>query len=186
VVAKNAEVDALGRPVTWLTADINPGSDAENRTLKEYYEQQLMGNAIAYMQAADGRDTDGSRGRRANFITNYRFTEGSLKGLSFGGAVRWRPPPTIGYGLKTNAQGVELLDVTKVYKGRSEMPVDLTVGYRGRTRFLNGIGYTLQLNIRNALNQDSPVPITAFTNGEVARIATVEPRLFVLTCGFDL
>ncbi len=185
VVAKNGEVDAAGRPATWLTADINPTSDTENRTLKQFYDEQAVGNAIAYMQAADGRVTDGARGQRANLITSYRFTEGKLRGLTIGGAVRWRPPPTIGYGLKVNAVGTTLLDVSKPYEGKTELPVDLNFGYRGRARFLGGVGYNLQLNIRNALNQDDPIPFSAYTDGQVARIATVEPRLFILSCGFE-
>lgn len=186
VVARNGEIDAAGRPVSWLTADIAPGNDSENRTLKQFYEQQIVGNVIAYMQAADGRATDGARGKRANLISNFRFTEGGLKGLSLGGAVRWRPPPTIGYGLKVNDAGATLLDISKPYRGKTEMPVDLSLGYRGRTSFLRGFGYIIQLNIRNALNQDDPIPFTAFSNGEIARIATVEPRLFILSVGFDL
>jgi hypothetical protein len=185
VVARNGEVDAAGRPATWSTADSNPTSATENRPLKQYYEEQAVGTAIAFMQASEGRATDGARGRRANLITSYRFTAGKLKGFSVGGAMRWRPPPTIGYGLKVNATGTTLLDVSKPYEGKSEMPVDLTFGYRGRTQFLHGFGYNLQLNIRNALNQDRPIPITAYTNGVVSRLASVEPRLFILSCGFD-
>lgn len=185
VVAKNGEIDAAGRPVTWATADMDPTSDTENRTLQQFYDQQVVGTALAFMQAADGRDTDGARGKRANLVTNYRLTEGRLRGCAIGGAVRWRPPPTIGYPTRINQFGTKVLDVSRPYRGKQELPVDANLGYRGRLRHFGGIGYNVQLNIRNVLDESRPIPVTAFSNGEIARLATVEPRLFILTCGFE-
>jgi hypothetical protein len=43
----------------------------------------------------------------------------------------------------------------------------------------------VQLNIRNVLNEDDTVPVTVTTTGQVVRIATVEPRVFVGTFGVD-
>jgi len=52
-------------------------------------------------------------------------------------------------------------------------------------RYFGGIGYNVQLNVRNLLDKNDPIPVTSFTNGAVARFATVEPRLIILSCGFD-
>jgi len=185
VVAKNGEVDASGRPVTWATADIDAASTTENRTLKQYYEERVVGTGLALIQASEGRVSDGLRGKRANLIANYRFTAGRLRGLSLGAAVRWRPAPVIGYPVTTNAFGTKMLDVQRAFYGKEEFPLDLSAGYRGRMKHFGGVGYNVQLNLRNALDRSDPIPVSAYTNGQVYRYATVEPRLIIVSCGFD-
>jgi hypothetical protein len=46
-------------------------------------------------------------------------------------------------------------------------------------------GYRLQLNIRNVLDESDPIPVMRTTLGQVVRIATVEPRVIVMTFGVD-
>src|SRR4030095_10916893 len=70
VVAKNGEVDAQGRPVTWTNAPYNP-SQPNGQTLAQYYQANVVGRSYAFISAADGRSTDTARNGRANFITNY-------------------------------------------------------------------------------------------------------------------
>lgn len=164
---------------------MNTASATENRTLKQYYEEQVVGTGLALIQASEGRVSDGLRGKRANLITNYRFTAGRLRGLTVGAALRWRPAPVTGYPVTTNSFGTKMLDVQRAYYGREEFPVDLSAGYRGRLKHFAGVGYNVQLNIRNALDQSDPIPVSAYTDGSVYRYATVEPRLFIVSCGFD-
>jgi hypothetical protein len=35
--------------------------------------------------------------------------------------------------------------------------------------------------VRNVLNDDNPIPVQTWTTGEVVKLATVEPRVFVFT-----
>jgi hypothetical protein len=180
VVARNGEVDAQGRPVTWTTAPYNV-SQPTGQTLAQYYQANVVGRSYAFMAAADGRSTDTARNARANFITNYTFSGERLKGFNVGGAARWRARPTIGYGITTNSAGTTLLDLDKAYKGEEEFYVDAILGYRGRLKAWGGVNYRLQLNIRNLLNDDDPTPIQTWTTGEVVKLATVEPRVIVFT-----
>jgi outer membrane receptor protein involved in Fe transport len=143
-----------------------------------------VGRALAYMAAADGKSTDTARSGRANLITNYSFTRERLKGLNIGGAFRWRAAPTIGYGIK-DTPGGSVLDLDTAYKGKEEMYVDALVGYRGRFEAFGGMNYRLQLNVRNLLNEDDPVPVGAFVTGGIAKIATVEPRVIVVSFGVN-
>jgi outer membrane receptor protein involved in Fe transport len=136
------------------------------------------------MAAADGKSTDTARTARANLITNYSFTRERLKGFNIGGAVRWRAAPTIGYGVTLTPDG-SVLDLDTVYKGKEELYFDALLGYRGRLEKFGGFNYRLQLNIRNLLDEDDPVPVGAFVTGEIAKIATVEPRVIVLTFAVD-
>jgi outer membrane receptor protein involved in Fe transport len=180
LVAKNGEVDAGGRPVTWQTAPYSATAPT-GQTLQQYYNSSLVGRALAFMSAADGRSTDTARAGRANLITNYSFTSERLKGFNIGGAVRWRAEPTIGYGITTNAAGAVLLDIGQPYKGEPELYFDAIVGYRGKMTAFGGFNYRLQLNVRNLLDEDDVVPVTALTTGAIAKVATVEPRVIVVT-----
>lgn len=188
VVAKNGEVDSAGRPVTWNTAplSVNPTTgEPSAQTLAQYYQSVLVGQKIAFVRAVDGRDNPVVHGYRANAIVNYRFIEGRLKGFNVGGAFRYREAPVIGYGARTNSDGARLLDLDTAYKGEADRFVDFMAGYRGRLKAFGGVTYRLQLNIRNLLNRNDPIPIAALTTGAVYRVATVDSRLTSITFGVD-
>ena len=184
VIAKNGERDASGQPVTWRTAPYNVNQPA-GQTIEQYYTNTLIGQAFAFMKAADGRATSTARGSRANAIANYRFSEGWLKGVNVGGAFRWRSAPTVGYGVKTSAGGATVLDLDRTYKGKAEKYIDFLAGYRGKLRAFGGYNYRVQLNIRNLLNEHDPVPAGALTTGVISRLATIDRRVFVATFGVD-
>jgi hypothetical protein len=183
LVAKNGEVDAQGNPVTWATAPFN-AANPNGQTLQQFY-QNTLGASLAFIRAVDGRVTDSARPARANLITNYRISEGKFRGLNFGGAARWRAAPTVGYGVTTGPNGASELDLSKKYRGEEELYFDALVGYRGRIKAFGNVGYRVQLNVRNVLNEDDPVPIMRTTQGQIVRIATVEPRVIVGTFGVD-
>ena len=184
VVAKNGERDAAGQPATWKTAPFSATAPT-GQTLEQYYTNALVGQALAFMTAADGRATATARGGRANAIVNYRFNEGRLKGVNVGGAYRWRSAPTIGYGTKTNATGTALLDLGKAYQGKAEGYLDLLAAYRGKLKAFGHLNYRVQLNVRNALNENDPIPVGALTTGAIARLATVDSRVTQLTFAVD-
>jgi hypothetical protein len=184
VVAKNGEKDAAGNPVTWTTAPYNP-SQPGGETLAQHYQANVVGRSYAFISAADGRSTDTARSARWNFITNYSFTGEHLKGFNIGGAARWRAKPVIGYGTSVSSSGAVILDLDKAYKGKEELYLDGIAGYRGKMKYFGGFNYRLQLNIRNLLDDHKPLPIQTWTTGEVVKLATVEPRLYVVTFAVD-
>lgn len=184
VVAKNGEVDSAGRPVTWNTAPFDANQPI-GQTLAQYYESQLVGQAIAFIKAVDGRSNPNVRSARANLIANYRFNEGRLKGLSIGGAFRYRGAPIIGYGVTTSATGTRILDLDTTYTGKAERFVDFMAGHGGKLKVFGGMNYRLQLNIRNLFNENDPVPVNALTTGAISRIATVDSRLTAITFAVD-
>jgi hypothetical protein len=182
LVAKNGEVDAAGRPVTWETAPFN-AANPNGQTLEQFYTNSL-GASLAFIRAVDGRVTDSARPARANLITNYRVSEGRFRGLNFGGAARWRAAPTVGYGV-TSVNGTSELDLDQRYRGKEELYFDALIGYRGRMKAFGNFSYRLQLNVRNVLDEDDPITVMRTTVGQVVRIATVEPRVIVATFGVD-
>ena len=82
-----------------------------------------------------------------------------LKGFNLGGAARWRAKPTIGYGVSTSSSGATVLDLDNAYKGKEEFYVDAILGYRGKLKAFGGFNYRLQVNVRNVLDDDSPIPV---------------------------
>lgn len=184
VVAKNGEVDSAGRPVTWNTAPSNV-NQPDGSTLAQYYQNTVVGRALAYISAVEGRANPGAREGRVNLITNYRFSEGRLRGFNVGGALRYRKAPVIGYGLKTSAGGETVLDLNTKYKGKDERYVDFMAGYRGRLKAFGGMNWRLQLNLRNLLNDHDPVPFEALSTGYINKIVTVDRRLTAITFGVD-
>lgn len=184
VVATNGEVDAAGQPASWNTAPFN-ASQPTGQTLQQYYQSALVGQALAFISAVDGRANPSVRDYRFNTIVNYRFHEGRLKGFNIGGALRYRSAPTLGYGVTRNAVGTTLLDIQNVFKGEPERFVDFMAGYRGRMKAFGGFNYRLQLNVRNLLNENDAVPMGALTTGAVFRLATVDSRVTSITFGVD-
>jgi outer membrane receptor protein involved in Fe transport len=184
VVAKNGEIDSTGKPVTWNTA---PYDDAQptGQTLAAYYQSQVVGNALAFMEAVDGRSNPSIRALRLNGIVKYQFTEGRLKGFNIGAALRYRGAPVIGYGVKASESGTTVLDLDTTYKGPTEYYFDSFAGYKGKANFFGGFDYRIQLNIRNLLDKTDTIPIYALTTGAVSQIITVEPRLVTVTFGVD-
>ena len=80
---------------------------------------------------------------------------------------------------------IAYLPMVKAYKGEEELYFDALVGYRGRFNAFGGLNYRLQLNVRNLLNEDDPVPVAAFVSGGIAKLATVEPRVIVVSFGVN-
>ena len=74
-----------------------------------------------------------------------------------------------------------ILDLDKAYKGKEEFYFDGILGYRSKLKAFGGLNYRLQLNVRNLLDEHKPIPIQTWTTGEVVKLATVEPRLYVFT-----
>ncbi len=184
LVATNGEVDAAGRPVTWRTAPVS-ANNPTGQTIEQYYNQVLVGQTFAFIKAVEGRSTENATPARANVITNYRFSEGRLKGLGFGGAARWRDAQIIGYALSTDAAGNSNLDVNKPLPGREELYFDGFASYRGRMKVLGNFNYRVQLNVRNVLDKDDPLPVKKYTTGQTVLLGTIEPRVTTLTFAVD-
>jgi len=184
LVATNGEVDVADRAVTWRTAPLSVNNPT-GQTLEHYHNQVLVGQTFAFIKAVEGRSTENATPARANVIANYRFGEGRLKGLSLGGAARWRDAQIIGYALSTDAAGNSNLDVNKPHRGREELYFDGFASYRGRMKAFGNFNYRLQLNVRNVLDKDDPLPGRAYTTGQTVVFGTIEPRVTTLTFAVD-
>lgn len=179
-----SDVNGDGRIGTWTWSTAPMTIDA-TRTTKQYFDEVIV-PSLAYIQAIDGRNSFYARGLRANFIGQYRISEGRLKGLFTSAALRFRGPPTTGFGVKTLPDGTLAYNLDQTFKGENELITDLGLGYRGRLKAFSGLRYRAQLNVRNALGSDDLIPVKALTTGREVRFASVEPRTFVFTFAFEL
>ena len=169
---------------TWSTAPFD-GINPSAKTFDRYYAEDV-GNSVAFIQAVDGRGRSQGRDLRWNFIADYKFTEGRLRGLGANLAFRYRAAPNLGYGLKTLANGSVGFDLDKKLKGKDEFYTDLGLNYRGTAKYFGGVKYRVQLNVRNLLEPYKIVPSRVLSTGRYIAWARVEPRLYVFTVGFDL
>jgi hypothetical protein len=169
---------------TWATAPFD-GTNPASKSFERYYAEDI-GNSLAFIRAVDGRDRSQGRDLRWNFIADYKFTEGRLRGLGANLAFRYRAAPNLGYGLKKLPNGTSAFDLDQKLEGKDEFKTDLGLNYRGTAKYFGGVKYRVQLNVRNVLEPDKIVPTRVLSTGRYIAWARVEPRLYVFTVGFDL
>ncbi|MEO6002944.1 MAG: TonB-dependent receptor plug domain-containing protein [Opitutus sp.] len=112
---------------------------------------------------------------RYNFITNYRFDHGFVKGVGVGAGYRWQDKVVIGYPTIPNPTNPALasFDLSKPYYGPAEDALDLWLGYeRKLTRKIN---WRIQLNVYNVGKNDKLIPISVQPDGKTWAAARVSP-----------
>lgn len=176
--------DGTARRWTWETAPLGDGS---GKTLAESWEYDVIKgkNGRDVIQSLEGENDPFIRTLRFNLNAMYRFTEGSLKGLRVGGALRWREAPFLSHGEKA-VNGQPALDVDERHYGDTEWFLDLTAGYTLRPAWLGDRATTIELNVRNALDRDAPVPYLADVNGDPLRMRWVEGVRVILSFKCEL
>ena len=150
--------------------------------------QQVNDRLLDYfaIKGNEGKPNPEQREWRFNFITNYQFREGLMKGWSIGGAARWEDEFAGGYPILTDPDtGLIRPDVANPYFGKSKLSFDLNFGHR--RKIWKDIDWRMQVNIRNIQNLDnSDVEATRFQpDGTVARARYSAPSQFWLTNTFS-
>ncbi len=121
------------------------------------------------MKLQEGTQSDEIREWRFNFITNYSFSTGFMKGVGIGAAYRWQDKVVIGYPMTADGG----YDLSKPYYGPSEDGVDTWISYE---RKLNAkINWKIQFNVRNLLASDSLIPTAVQPDGYTWATVRVAP-----------
>ncbi len=112
---------------------------------------------------------------RYNFISNYSFTRGLLRGAGVGAGYRWQDKVVIGYPVVPNATNPALasFDLTKPYYGPSEDALDLWVSYE--RKLTKKINWRIQLNVYNVGKKDKLIPISVEPDGHTWAAARIAP-----------
>ena len=133
--------------------------------------------------AATGQAVNELRKWRFNFVTNYTFTNGFLKNVNVGGAVRWQDKAAIGYYPKYNPEAaIWVTDVTKPIYAPSETNYDLWIGYERKLR--KGIIWQVQLNAYDVFASSDLIPIAANPDGTTAQVRIPSRTTVALTNTF--
>jgi iron complex outermembrane recepter protein len=168
----------------WDNVTITP---SDPRTVHQFYDSDVAAEILTN-QLRNNLPRFRQRDWRGTLFTNYRFSEGRIKGLNVGGGVRWLSAPvTTGYYQRLFPNGTMGDDVTRPIGGKSQTAVDLLMGYGGRTKFFGGrgIGWRVQLNVRNLLDEHDIEPIRSNrVTGAGLEYGRVEPRQIIGTTTF--
>jgi hypothetical protein len=166
------------------------------------WEQRAV-TGFRNVQETNGASNFQIRRWRANAITNYTFPSTSrLRGVGFGGGLRFQDRIFLGYQGKTNPAdpgGALIADPTKPIMGPTETEFDFWASYRRRL-FADKVSLKLQLNLRNAFTNEDLIPIRAqqadvyskypafdhykATNYQLYRIAAPRTIQFTATFGY--
>ncbi|MEQ9823994.1 MAG: TonB-dependent receptor plug domain-containing protein [Puniceicoccaceae bacterium] len=126
------------------------------------------------MKILEGTATPELRKWRANFVANYSFIDGVLKGANVGGGIRWQDKVAIGYPIIPRPEGGVDYDVGNPYTGGERTEFDFWAGYE---RPINDkIHWRIQLNIRNAFGKNELIPISTQPDGSTAA-ARIAPNM---------
>ena len=127
-----------------------------------------------------------------NFVSRYSFSEGMLRGSFVGVCYRFRSPQNLGYLASlvpnefplTGAPAQVLVPARNApLEGEMVSETELFLGYT--RRFGKRVNWRVQLNIRNLLDDQSPLEQRAnITAGFRTVYSIPEPRSFILTNTF--
>lgn len=132
----------------------------------------------------DGQVSQEQRKWRANLVTTYTFSPNSkFSGFSIGGSIRWQDSIATGYPILEVNDGVVTPDLSNPFFGPEELNGDLWLTYR--RELANGIGWKIQLNVRNAFGGSDPIPVVTNPDGRVAVIRNSNPQEFFITNTFS-
>ncbi len=134
--------------------------------------------------AANGSPVQELRKWRFNYVTNYDFRSGKLRGFSVGGAARWQGKVAVGFPVKRNEIGAWVYDVTRPYYGSDDLKFDAWIRY-GKRVFGDKIRWSIQLNVRDLLADEDLLAVTAQPNGQIASARIPQPNKWTITNTFE-
>ncbi len=119
-----------------------------------------------------------------NAVSNYTFTQGALKNVGIGGAVRWADRSTIGYYPKfDSAANAWVIDLGKPIKGPAEANYDAWVSYERNVG--HGITWSIQLNVNDLFAKRTLIPTQANPDGTIAQVRLPSPTTWSLRNTFQ-
>ncbi len=143
-----------------------------------------IGSEWAARKLQEGTSVPELREWRFNAISNYDFSEGFLKGVNVGGAIRWQDNVIIGYPPESvpNDPGSISFDLNSPYVGPAETNIDVWVGYR--RKLSERLDWNIQLNVRNLGAGNDLIPITVQPDGTPAGYRIAPYQTWAITNTF--
>jgi hypothetical protein len=160
----------------------------DGNTSAEAYFNNVVQSQVALAKALEGASSPLERKYHASFLTNYTFQSGRLKGVSVGGSERWESKAAIGFfgkvGDPINSPTViNLNDITRPVYDSGNYYTDLWIAY-SRKICRDRIGWKIQLNVNNALENGRLMPTQVNFDGTPWAFRIIDPRQFILQTTF--
>ncbi|MBD5781858.1 TonB-dependent receptor [Pelagicoccus sp. NFK12] len=159
------------------------GPSNSTETLRGKWNSEFFSNYTLF-RLLNNSNVAELRPWRWNVVSNYQFRDGKLAGLNIGGAWRWQDEVVVGYPVladNSNQYGYTF-DVANPYKGGSESNIDLWAGY---TKELNdNVTWRIQVNVRNAFEDERLIGITTQPNGDAATSRIAEGQVWSISNSF--
>jgi outer membrane receptor for ferric coprogen and ferric-rhodotorulic acid len=131
---------------------------------------------------ADGKPPLGQIKHKLNFVSNYEFSSGFLKGITIGGGVRYTSKPINGY----SASGTPGNVVSVVSYGSDQIFFDVNASYRRKIQLRGkSIMWSLQTNINNVLNNDAFIRVNTARDGLLTAYRFNPPLEWIITSKFS-
>jgi outer membrane receptor protein involved in Fe transport len=135
----------------------------------------------------EGARSTEQREWRANFVTNYNFTEGSLRGFNVGGGLRYESAAAVGYRVSETDEGVPFFVADNPFMDDGTFDLDLWFAHTRKISNWgeNGIVMKLQVNLKNLLEGGGVTPIHVNPDGVVSTYRIDPEKLWFITTTFD-
>ena len=114
--------------------------------------------------ALNGQSAIEVRKWRWNALTNYRFSEGRLKGFGVGGGYRFEDKAIVSYSPMRTAEGENDINLNAPFYTPSHETVDFWISYE--RRLTSKVNWRIQLNVYNAFGENELNPISASVDFE--------------------
>jgi outer membrane receptor protein involved in Fe transport len=125
-----------------------------------------------------------------NYLTNYNFVSGLLRGIGIGTALRYETPAAIGYhGAPPDPSALGAVDGLQAFNpiySKELLHQDVWIAYRTKLPFLdNRIRMKVQLNVRDLWSDGYLSTVGVNPDGSAQAFRIIPPRQFFLTTTFD-
>ncbi len=159
--------------------------NTDGNTSPQAYFNNVVQSQVGLAKALEGVSAPSQREYRASMITNYRFSQGRLKGFSVGGSQRWESKAAIGFFGKvgdpiTAPTVINVADPTRPVYDEGNFYTDFWIGY-GRKIMKDRYALKVQLNVNNAFESGRLLATAVNFDGSPWAFRIIDPRQFVLT-----
>ena len=197
---QTVESDIAGGIVRWIaelqpyyeTLDVWTSTEPEALNIWTGATQKAAWTTFILERTGSATVREGARSTeqrewRANFVTNYNFTEGGLKGFNVGGGLRYESEAAIGYRVRVTDEGVPFFVADNPYMDDGTFDLDLWFAYTRKISNMgeNGIDMKLQVNLKNLLEGGGVTPIHINPDSRVSTYRIDPEKLWFITTTFD-
>ncbi|MDQ8201436.1 TonB-dependent receptor plug domain-containing protein [Pelagicoccus sp. SDUM812003] len=178
-------IDEYGPTFQSNAAVIVPDRE-EEITVGELYDQMLTDLALQLAQVGGYKNNE--RQYKSTLLTSYSFSDGAMKGISFGGNAIWRDKPATGFAFREDPELGLVVDADNPFFGEDSFNVGLHASYE-RKILKDSVDWKVQLNINNIGDEDPfvtrhTVAASAPTTPIVQTYSRGNPQTLVLTNTF--